>query len=277
VSNGKSPAFSIYPKDWLASEDIALMPPEAEGLFIRLLMIAWDNRGLPTDADAVRKLAGTKYARVWKTAWPPVRKKFVERSSRLVNLRQEQERDKQTERAKKAAEAAKSRWDNNRPDANASAKHMLAPSSVVEPKQSLAVAVASASTKPTTKPSAPKAPGATWLSPFLQAWTATYGGNANPGRLAKSLKPLTEAHAPGEVLDHWTRYLAATEARYASPERFAETFGSWAKPERAKQVGSLPDAYLTLEEQAARNAKARTLKNAPRDDVQMLTDIAGGQ
>lgn len=281
MSERKSPAFSMYPKDWLASEDIALMPPEAEGLFVRLLMIAWDNHGLPTEADAVRKLAGTKYVRVWKTAWPPVRKKFVKRGGRLVNLRQEHEREKQADRAKKATEAANSRWDTTSPDANASAKHMRKPSSPVAPEQSLAVAVAVASTSPksktTTKPSAPqKAPRDTWLSPFWDAWQATYGGEPNGGELAKYLRPLTEAHVSGEVLDHWTRYLAATEARYASPARFAQTYGSWAKPERAKQVESLPDAYLTLEEQAERNAKARALKNASRNDVQLLTDVAGG-
>lgn len=110
----KSPAFQMYPKDWLSSEDVTLMPPEAEGLFIRLLMISWDNNGLPTNPEGVKELAGRKYARCWARAWPPVRKKFVERNGRLVNPRQEIEREKQRTRAAQAKEAAELRWEEER-------------------------------------------------------------------------------------------------------------------------------------------------------------------
>ena len=57
----------------------------------------------------------------------------------------------------------------------------------------------------------------------------------------------------GEVLEHWTRYLESTDGQYASPARFAQTYGQYGK--RQREPEGLPDMYLTLEEQAARKAK----------------------
>ena len=94
----------------------------------------------------------------------------------------------------------------------------------------------------------------TWLTPFGNAWHAVYGGEPAYGELAKHLKPLRDAHDLGEILEHWTRYLEMTEATYVSPARFAQTYGMWGKPKRPSK-DHLPGMYLTLEEQAARQAK----------------------
>ncbi len=256
----KPPAFQFYAADFLVDGAVKLMTLEQRGAYVTLLAHAWIEGALPRSATKLAVYCGVSVEDM-KRIWPGISACWKPAAQRgfIVNPRLEKERQKQASYRKSQSQKALTR--------QASPKLASA-----EPLPSSP----SSSPSPKHKPSSPKATGGSWLSPFLKAWTATYGGNANAGRLAKSLKPLTEAHAPGEVLDHWTRYLAATEARYASPERFAETFGSWAKPERSKQVAALPDAYLTLEEQAARNAKARSLKNAPRDDVQMLTDVAGG-
>lgn len=103
----------MYAKDWLTSADITLMPPEAEGLFIRLLNLSWDNNGLPRDEEAVKVLAGNKFFSCWKTAWYPVRAKFVVRNGKLINPRQEKERSKQRTNAKKRRQAALERWGKN--------------------------------------------------------------------------------------------------------------------------------------------------------------------
>lgn len=95
---------------------------------------------------------------------------------------------------------------------------------------------------------------ATWLTPFGDAWQERYGGAPAYGELGKHLKPLRDAHPVGEVLEHWGRYLEATEAAYVSPARFAQTYGMWGKPPRPSK-DHVPDMYLTLEEQAARRAK----------------------
>ena len=96
----------------------------------------------------------------------------------------------------------------------------------------------------------------TWLTPFGEAWHARYGGEPAYGELAAHLSPLRADHVLGEMLEHWTRYLEATEAKYVSPARFAQTYGHWGKPPRPA-VDARPDMYLTLEEQEARRAKAR--------------------
>lgn len=170
---GKSPAWSMYAKDWLSSEDVTRMPPQAEGLYIRLLNLSWDNEGLPTEPEAVKELAGLKYARCWKTAWPPVRRKFVERNGRLVNLRQEKEREKQRMRAKQAQAAADARWEEERrlasiKDASVYAdaspphgsEHMRTSAGPGAPPQSLAVASAVADASALPKSTAAAAPGA---------------------------------------------------------------------------------------------------------------------
>lgn len=216
----KSPAFSMYPKDYLASEDITLMPPEAEGLYNRCLMLAWDNRGLPPDPADVLKLVGTKYVPCWKTAWPPVRKKFYEKDGRLWNKRQEQERDKQTQRATKARESANARWEHRPLDANASATHMLGKS----PEHSLAVAVAVAS--PSAKPK-PSADAGGWTVAFGKAWHERFQGTVAYGRIGRALLGLRATYTDREILERWKRFLAQAKPGISTPEGFAQTFGDW--------------------------------------------------
>jgi Helix-turn-helix domain len=107
------------------------------------------------------------------------------------------------------------------------------------------------------KPSAPTTRGDTWLTPFATTWTTAYGGTPAFGELAKHLAPLVKVHPVGEVLEHWERYLATTDGRYANAARFAQTFGKWGKPERP--TAGLPDMYLTREEQEARRRKLATI------------------
>lgn len=79
----------------------------------------------------------------------------------------------------------------------------------------------------TTSPKGTDAARTTWLTPYWDAWVATYGGKPPAGPLAKALKPLHDEHWPEKTLVHWRNYLMSTEARFASPVKFAATFGSW--------------------------------------------------
>jgi hypothetical protein len=69
----------------------------------------------------------------------------------------------------------------------------------------------------------------TWLTPFADVW-ATKCGTPPYGKLGKILSPLVHEHGEPEVLERWRKYVDATEPRYASVHRFAETFVSWAGP-----------------------------------------------
>lgn len=68
---------------------------------------------------------------------------------------------------------------------------------------------------------------AAWVRSLSEDWTKTYGGIPNCGELGKRLKPLVEEHGFEPVREHWQNYLEATEGRFASPSRFAQTYGSW--------------------------------------------------
>lgn len=67
-----------------------------------------------------------------------------------------------------------------------------------------------------------------WVAEAAADFCGRFGGVANHGKVGRALKPLVSAHGWPEVRARWRRYLAATEARFVSPARFAETFGGWA-------------------------------------------------
>lgn len=75
----------------------------------------------------------------------------------------------------------------------------------------------------------------TWLSPYLDAWVARFGGRASPGILAKYLAPLVEQYGPEKTLTHFTNFLAGSDARFVNVARFAQTFGMW--------TSTLPEAW----------------------------------
>lgn len=66
-----------------------------------------------------------------------------------------------------------------------------------------------------------------WVASFCDAWLDRFQGIAPGGRIGRALKPLRGKHADDDILARWKTYLAATEAQFASPERFAQTFGEW--------------------------------------------------
>lgn len=254
----KPPAFQWYAADFLTDSAVKHMTLEERGAYVTLLSHSWIDGPLPRSAAKLATLCGVTVAdmtRLWpalKSCWKP-----ADKAGFIINPRLEKERRKQQQYRKTLSDKQKA----------VEASRRLAGAEPVSSSPS-----SSPSSKSKTA-SAPAAPRPTWLSPFAKAWQSAYGGSPNFGELAKHLKPLTDTHALGDVLDHWTRYLAATEARYASPARFAQTFGSWAKPDRSRQT-AVPDMYLTLEEQEARRARAR--QTGPRSDVDDLLDVAKG-
>lgn len=73
-----------------------------------------------------------------------------------------------------------------------------------------------------------------WLSVYGDAWKAAYQGVPPWGSMAKAFAELHKERGEAEVLQRWKNYLFATDARYASPFRFAQTYGRWAGPTPAK-------------------------------------------
>lgn len=105
---GKAPAFQFYPADWVMST--RTMPVEARGVYIDLLSFAWTENGLPADLaglDSYVGLTKAKFKRVWDSH---LSHRFESREDgKLVNPRQEIERDKQRrwrEKSRKGGEAS---------------------------------------------------------------------------------------------------------------------------------------------------------------------------
>jgi len=81
-------------------------------------------------------------------------------------------------------------------------------------------------------PPAPARPN--WVTALGAIWRERYGGEPAFGALAGHCKKLVDAHGLDEVARRFTVYVQATEARFVSPARFAQTFGDWGVPGGAR-------------------------------------------
>jgi uncharacterized protein YdaU (DUF1376 family) len=102
----KPPAFQFYPKDYIAST--RTMPVEARGVYTDLLAYAWEEEGLPSDLRGLEMFVGLskrKFVSIWETyladRWTS------DGNGRLVNQRQEEEREKQRRWREKSAKGGR--------------------------------------------------------------------------------------------------------------------------------------------------------------------------
>ena len=70
-------------------------------------------------------------------------------------------------------------------------------------------------------------PVVAWSREACDDWISRFGGTAPGGQIGKAMKPLVDRHGWTAVRAAWQSYLGQTEAEYASPTRFASTFGRW--------------------------------------------------
>jgi hypothetical protein len=75
-----------------------------------------------------------------------------------------------------------------------------------------------------------------WSKEAADDWIARFGGTARGERIGKALKPLVALHGWSEVRSAWRSYLGQVEAKYASPQRFAETYGHWSPATASKDT-----------------------------------------
>jgi uncharacterized protein YdaU (DUF1376 family) len=121
------PYFCWYPADAETDENFRAMTDAEVGFYLRCLNHAWINGGLPTDAGERARAMGRSRAQADRL-WNRVSRCFVPDANdpaRLINRRQEEERDRATERSKKGTQSAKARWDRRTypPDANKMPPH----------------------------------------------------------------------------------------------------------------------------------------------------------
>lgn len=112
----KSPAFQFYPNDWLASRKVAMMTPDQEGAYIRLLCYMWNDPdcSLPDDDNELASLS--RLHEGWlKGGSSAIRKCFMQHPEKVGFLthdrlltelkKQAKWREKSAEGGKKSAES----------------------------------------------------------------------------------------------------------------------------------------------------------------------------
>lgn len=98
----KSPAFSFYAKDFLTGT--ATMTLAERGAYVTLLSHQWDSGTVPSGDAPRSRLLGTTVAQA-RTLWAAVSVKFERQTDGTwLNLRLEEERQKQSERRQKLAQ-----------------------------------------------------------------------------------------------------------------------------------------------------------------------------
>lgn len=215
VSRDDKPWFPLYVADFLGDETVKLASNAALGAYVKLLCHQWTHRSVPADPGKLATIVGESLPDFGKL-WPDLCQKFAKvrrHADRLVNPRLEVERreaDRMLRAKRRGARIANAQRAESAPE---SGDYAGVQSQSQESKD--------------------------WPRVLGRAWRDTYGGEAPYGQIGRACKPLVTHHGLPVVEARWRSYLRATEARYASPTRFAQTFGAW-----GDKAGGLRDAYL---------------------------------
>lgn len=113
----------------------------------------------------------------------------------------------------------------------------------------------------------PKPVAESWSREACDDWIGRFGGTAPGGQIGKAIKPLVEKHGWEFVRRAWKRYLEAGEGAFASPARFAATYGEWApraKAEPASSGPSVPQWQLDAIERKRLASEAERAKSEGR-------------
>lgn len=103
----KSPAFQMYPGDWLASQRVQLMSLEEEGAYIRLLCYCWLHGSIPADPKRIALLIGKGGSTTLAETVSKMFQPHSENAALLVHERLETERQKQETWHEKSSEGGK--------------------------------------------------------------------------------------------------------------------------------------------------------------------------
>lgn len=105
----KLPFYKMYPADAETDENFRLMNCEQRGMYWTLLNYSWMNEGLPEELEDLRELVRMS-PEEFSRSWPKVSRCFIKRRGRLVNQRQENERDNVRTQSERNAQSARARY-----------------------------------------------------------------------------------------------------------------------------------------------------------------------
>ena len=223
----KLPFMPFYGSDFYEDEAVCLMNAEEERVYLRLLWRQWREGSLPAESDELQALLrGLPGLSPRVLACIPRCDDGRRRNPRLEEHRRKHLQVYEKKSKGGRAGRAKQLGTPTRRQASGSPRGVPGDS----PRKARGQSGESESDTDNNS--------TTWLTPFSDAWQARCG-NPPFGRLAKALAPLAKTLGAPEALDRWSRYLAANEPRYCSPERFVATHAAYSGPE----VQEMTDEY----------------------------------
>lgn len=109
----KAPSFMWYPKDCDTDEDVRLMTDQEFGFYVRMLNHAWMNDGVPAETADIARALGRPKQYVERMMNGRVGRKWVVPvpfNGRLINLKQEEQRNSGSSYSESRRRAASVRW-----------------------------------------------------------------------------------------------------------------------------------------------------------------------
>ncbi len=236
----KRPAFQFYPGDWLRDTALRSCSIAARGLWIDLMCFMHDGQpyghlavaGQPIPGPKLAQMVGLKYARFLALIQELEQAKVYAKSDSGALYSRRMVRDESV-RGKRAAGGFMSLAHPNTPKPKGTLQGIpirIEEGSSAGPPP--AVAVASAPARERERALAtPSSEAALWVEALCEEWSRAYQGTPPRARIAKHIEPLIDLYGPARVQANWRNYLAATDAKRASPAWFAEQFGAWETPQ----------------------------------------------
>jgi len=202
----KSPAFQMYPADFLSDRNVLVMTAEEVGAYVMLLLSTWLEGALSNDLDelaAIAKMPRDRFEIAWEKR---IARCFEQREDGAwIHPRLEVERQKQQEFREKRRIAGKA-------GGEARAKH--------KPSKRQASAKQTPSFISSSIPVVADAPDfKNWPSTFGAEWARARKGGAPFARIGTALKGLIERDGPETHWPAWCVFVASDKARFG-PEYF---------------------------------------------------------
>jgi len=135
VSKGRA-WMPFFIGDWEKSQDVELMPPEAEACYFVLIRKCWLSKdgGIPDDDTSIKTLLG-KFSVWWELASKYVRPKFQEKNGRLYNQKILDELAEMKSISQKRRVSARKRWGKKNASAYAIALQVHSKSNATHTKE----------------------------------------------------------------------------------------------------------------------------------------------
>lgn len=125
----KDPAMLVYGRDFYEDEAVKLMSLEQEAIYWRLLLHSWSEGSIPKSPRDLCAIVGKLSLRRFEKLWAGIAAKWISAGhGRLVNPRQERERDKRAANRKRLSDAGRrgnaARWGEDDPPPSPPSDHL---------------------------------------------------------------------------------------------------------------------------------------------------------